>query len=281
MPNKVLPIRTFSPTATDTYSFCPRAWGFYRDRLKPRCIGYPEIAAIVGTAVAAGLEAFYKSRQISQPINAGVIVTAAQAVAAERRTEALAGGLRYVSANEQDKWDAIDENVALCLRVHEKADPFKDYDVAAVEVSDVHKGRADLVLKDDHGLLVVDFKCKLTLRSEWIKKEQAKWRRSWQLHHYTITRHAPRFAVALIAPHTRAGVVYEITPLNPAYATLWISDASKLWAEMDYYKDLPFEHLRGNTSHANEYGECAYWNEACSHGMDPAMLANNLIKVGT
>lgn len=275
----MLPIKTFSPTQTDVFSFCPRAWGFYRNRLKPRCIGYPEIAAIVGTATAAGLEVFYKARLGRQTLDHSVIETVALHTASEGRTEALANGLRYVAASEQDKWDSIDSNIQLCLKVHAKADPFKDYEVVAVEQKDDHHGRKDLLLRDDAGLLVVDFKCKLTLRSEWLKKEFATWRRSWQLHHYAITAGAPRFAVALIAPHTRAGVAYEITAINPHYANLWIKDALQLWSEMDYYHDVPLEQLRGNTAHANQYGECVYWAEACSHGMDSAMVAANLIQL--
>ena len=58
-----LGIQSFSPTQTNEYAFCPRAWGFYRAGLKPKCISYPEIAAITGTTVALGLQEFYEARK--------------------------------------------------------------------------------------------------------------------------------------------------------------------------------------------------------------------------
>ena len=270
-----LPIKSFSPTQTDAFSFCPRYWGFYRQKLKPKAIGYPEIAAITGSAVAAGLEVRYRTG-----FQTGAVIPRALTVAAEQRLQALANGQRYVSAADQDKWEAIDSNVILLLETHNKRDPFKDYTVVEVEQTGDDHDRPDLIVRDDMGPLVVDFKCKLTLKAEWIPKEQAKWRRAWQLHHYAIRRGIARFAVCLIAPHTRQGCHYEIVQVDERYAKLWQQDAAQLWAEMDFAVGLPLDQLRGNTSHANEYGECAYWSEACSHGMDPVMLANNLVKVG-
>ena len=270
-----LPVKSFSPTQTDAFSFCPRYWGFYRQKLKPKAILYPEMAAITGSATAKGLEVFYKER----PASLEATVTAAHIALQRGSLEALAEG-RYIAASEQDKWAAMADNVALLLKTHAKCDPFKDYTVVEVEQTGDDHDRPDLIVRDDIGLLVVDFKCKLTLKAEWVPKEQAKWRRAWQLHHYAIRRGIARFAVCLITPHTRRGCHYEIVQVDERYAKLWQQDAAQLWAEMDFAVGLPLDQLRGNTSHANEYGECAYWSEACSHGMDPAMLANNLIKVG-
>lgn len=271
-----LGIQSFSPTQTDAFSFCPRFWGFYRAGLKPKAIGYPEMAAMTGTAVAAGLEVFYLGVFYKEQLD----VQASAWVTLERlRQAALANGQRYVSASEQDKWDAMEANVALLLKTHAKADPFKDYTVVEVEQTGDDHDRPDLIVRDDIGLLVVDFKCKLTLKAEWVKKEHAKWRRSWQLHHYAIRRGISRFAVCLIAPHTRQGCHVEITQVDESYAKLWQQDAAQLWAEMDFAKGLPLDLLRGNTSHSNEYGECAYWSEACSYGLDPVMLKNNLVQV--
>ena len=276
-----LPIKSFSPTQTDVFSFCPRAWGFYRQKLKPKAIGYPEIAAMTGSAVAKGLEVFYSGRRLSKDTlsyQPAVSMTSNEAIV-QSRLAALANGQRYVSAADQDKWDAMESNAETLLKTHAKCDPFKDYAVVEVEQTGDDHDRPDLIVRDDIGLLVVDFKCKLTLKAEWIPKEQAKWRRAWQLHHYAIRRGISRFAVCLIAPHTRQGCHYEITQVNEGYAKLWQHDAAQLWAEMDFSMGLPLGQLRGNTSHANEYGECQYWSEACSHGMDPVMLANNLVKV--
>ena len=275
-----LPIKSFSPTQTDAFSFCPRAWGFYKARLKPKAIGYPEIAAMTGTAAARGLECFYRGRmETNELADAAITYATVMGCLEDQRTAALANGQRYVAASEQDKWDAMADNVALLLKTHAKRDPFKDYTVVEVEQTGDDHDRPDLIVRDDIGLLVVDFKCKLTLKAEWVPKEQAKWRRAWQLHHYAIRRGISRFAVCLIAPHTRQGCHYEIVQVNEGYAKLWQQDAAQLWAEMDFAVGLPPDQLRGNTSHANEYGECAYWGEACSHGMDPVMLANNLVKV--
>ena len=256
-------------------------WGFYRQKLKPKAIGYPEIAAMTGSAAAVGLELFYTGRRINKDTLAEqpACSVGARTYLTHARDAALANGQRYVAASEQDKWDAMADNVALLLKTHAKCDPFKDYTVVAVEQTGDDHDRPDLIVRDDIGLLVVDFKCKLTLKAEWIPKEQAKWRRAWQLHHYAIRRGISRFAVCLIAPHTRQGCHYEIVQVDERYAKLWQQDAAQLWAEMDFSMGLPIDQLRGNTSHASEYGECQYWAEACSHGMDPAMLANNLVKV--
>lgn len=271
------PQPAFSPTQTDAYAFCPRYWGFYRAGLKPRAIEYPEIAAIVGTAVAHGLECFYRIRRDGDPIDAVAIEQAAVGRATRLCEAALAHGQRYVGSHHQSEWDCIPDNITLCLRTHAKADPFKRYRVMDVESEDSHGGRSDLILTDDGGTLVVDFKCKLKLRAEWVAKEMSKWRRSWQLHHYTITRGAGRFAVALIAPHTRNGVHVEVTNVQQGYAGLWYQDATALWREMAQLERVSVAQLRGNTSHSNEYGECVYWSEACSHGLDPAMM--NLVQV--
>jgi hypothetical protein len=237
------------------------------------------MAAMTGTAVAAGLELYYRQRQRGFTVMDDPILTHALAIAASNRLNSLANNQRYVSASDQDKWDAMGSNVELLLKTHAKCDPFKDYTVVEVEQTGDDHDRPDLIARDDLGLLVVDFKCKLTLKSEWIKKEHAKWRRSWQLYHYAIRRGISRFAVCLIAPHTRQGCHVEMTQVDEGYAKLWQHDAAQLWAEMDAAQDLPLETLRGNTSHSNEYGECAFWPEACSHGLDKALLASNLVQV--
>lgn len=275
------PVQTFSPSQTDAYSFCPRYWWFYRNRFRVRYIAYPEIAAIIGTATAAGLEAFYKARQAGQTLDPIVVDTVAHGVAHAECKASLAGGLRYVTTKDQGEWEAIESNVSLLLKTHLKADPFKDYEVLAVEdTSDFHD-RSDLILRDEHGLLIVDFKTRLKLTTEWdrLKKEQQKWARSWQLHHYAITRGATRFAAALITPRIRPGVVYEIVQVNHDYAKMWLKDAVQLWGEMAEHKDCSLYDLRGNTSHANEYGECLYWGEACSHGLDTDLMQANLVQI--
>ena len=270
-----LGIQSFSPTQTDAYAFCPRYWGFYRAGLKPKRISYPEMAAITGTAVALGLQEFYEARKTGLYGPPNIV----QDMLNVYRNNALANGQRYVSTADQDEWDAMDSNVELLLKTHAKADPFQGYEVVAVEQTGEDHDRPDLIVRDDMGPLVVDFKCKLTLKAEWVKKEMAKWRRAWQLHHYAIRRGITRFAVCLIAPHTRQGCHVEITQVDEGYTKLWQHDAAILWAEMDFLKGLSVEQLRGNTSHSNEYGECAYWPEACSHGLDPALLASNLVQV--
>ena len=232
--------------------------------------------------MAKGLETLYLGRleTIALPSELSPIVSkAALDTASAQRLAALAYGQRYVSASVQDKWDAIDSNVELLLKTHAKCDPFKEYQVVEVEQTGDDHDRPDLIVEDEQGKLVVDFKCKLTLKSEWIPKEHAKWRRAWQLHHYAIRRGIKRFAVCLIAPHTRQGCHVEITQVDEGYAQLWLHDASILWAEMDFLKGLSVEQLRGNTSHENIYGECQYWSEACSHGLDPALLTSNLVQV--
>jgi len=272
-------VRTYSPSSTDAFSFCPRYYGFYRARLKPRAIEYPEIAAIVGTAAAAGLEVFYKARQLNQPIDPVVCTTVALNVAQAEMTAALANGARYVTIKERERWDGIPQSVESVLATHRRVDPFRAYTVEGVEETSEFHDRTDLILRDGHGLLVVDFKSKLTLIAEWVKKEQTKWARSWQLHHYAITRGADRFATALICPRTRQGVYYEVVQVDPRYKQLWLRDAVRLWSEMDSVQDTPLEGLRGNTSHSNEYGECVYWGEACSFGLDPAQMTANLVQV--
>src|SRR3990167_3257042 len=127
-----LGIQSFSPTQTDAYAFRPRYWGFSRAGLKPKCIGYPEMAAITGTAVAKGLEAYYNfAKQRRSFINGEheVVLRAAMNTALEQRLAALANGQRYVSAADQDKCDAMDSNVELLLKTPAKTDPFKGYDV--------------------------------------------------------------------------------------------------------------------------------------------------------
>jgi hypothetical protein len=273
-------VRTFSPSQTQAFSECPRLWGFHKARLKPRVIGYAEIAAIIGTSVAAGLEVYYKARMIGQHIDSIVYTTVAQNVAQLEMTAALAEGARYVSIKDRDAWDNVLATVEGTLALHAKVDPFKAYIVESVEETGDFHDRTDLILREQNGQrLVVDFKVKLTLKAEWIKKEQAKWARSWQQHHYAITRGTDRFAVALLCPKTRQGVYYEIVQVEPGYKKLWLRDAVQIWGEMERVSNFPLEQLRGNTSHANEYGECLFWTDACSNGLDSAQMTANLVQV--
>jgi len=271
--------RSFSPSQTQDYSFCPRYWGLRKANYKPRGIEYPEIAAMVGTSVAAGLEVFYKARRINQPVEPSVCTTVALDVAKVEMTAALANGARYVTIKERDRWERIPESVESVLTTHRRVDPFRGYTVESVEESGAFHDRTDLILRDERGILVVDFKTKLNLVAEWVKKEQSVWARSWQLHHYAITRGADRFAAALICPRTRQGVYYEIIQVDPRYKQLWLRDAVRLWAEMEVHEHSSLEQLRGNTSHSNEYGECTYWSEACSVGLDSAHMTANLVQI--
>lgn len=278
----VLPA-AFSPTASETASFCMRKWGFYKAGYKPRVIQYPQICAFVGTGFAAG--AAYINRGVqrgeSPASNLATAVSIAQAEASLEAQQFIDAGAT-IAPKDEKTWDAMPHLIELAVTLFVKKYPHEGT-IVEVEKSYPNFGyaRMDILYtrRADNRLVVNDYKVKVKLQPQWVNKEIERYNRSHQLYEYMAMTGAAAYEITLIilAPEPKIKVIsYEV---DREFAMLWSHDTQMQWNRMAEMKHMTLAQLPGSLVHEDKWGPCPY-SDACLRGrLDTADLALDYIKV--
>jgi len=281
----------YSPSQTNEFAFCPQARQFYVEGWQNRIAGKPEIAAWMGVAMGAGLEAYYQGRTKALWVLASAELVGATSWAQQVATFREAGGVV-----EDSDIASVPGLLAKALAKYPKIDPIPpDWEVLATEYTLEHAGKAriDLLVETSAGVAVVDFKWKKDL---YVKagetKDQARGRtlleyeNYWNMLHYMWGLRAdstwsrvkldPAYYIILgelSPPH----VTMQRFEVDPRVLEQWEHTAKLLWMEMVGYEDetLP----RGNTTHRNQYGLCKFYNACFTHFLDRERMKTQYVQI--
>lgn len=272
---------TYSPSQTTEWMECPLRRALrYLDGWEPRRITRPRLAAALGSAFAAGVAHYNANgRDASNAKAAGEV--AYRHAAAQLRAWQDAG-------REVVEWEAtaaarLAERAQKGVLRYIEVDPIpQTWRVVAVEatVGD-ERARPDLVVEAPAGggLVVVDYKTKLTLDARYRQDTREEYAHSWQLRHYCWRWETRRYAIVLVVLEPRFSVEWIPFDVTPQAAEVWQLSAQTAWADMAAEDRGERLAVARPTSCRGRYGWCEYRRACPYHGYDPEAMPTEYVRV--
>lgn len=145
--------------------------------------------------------------------------------------------------------------------------------------------RADLVARDENGALVIlDYKSKLTLKAEYRAKTIGEFANSSQQFHYawaageTYGEPVFKYFIGLAIMEPRWAFDLVPFPVSPESLAVWHQSALVIWADME--KEEAGERVPWlSPNHSDNFGQCAYYKACFVHHYDPALMAQDYVKL--
>ncbi len=274
-------LQVFSPSATVTFSKCPRKWAIEKAGWKRRLIEYPELCAVLGDGFSKAME-IYNTGLIKGEVHRPETLIAQGVTTMDERLEwELAAGRRINSKDEEFR-EKLPSLLEKAVELYIKTDPLQGWTILEAEKTFEEHGKArlDILAADQEGPAILDYKVKVKLNKEWEGGELEKHARGWQRSHYTWMTGVKRFYIILVVLAPKPYIKLEPYLATEYDAKIWPNDAARIWADMNTY--LPVKNLsevRGSASHVDEWGACPYQAACLDYALDPERMAVSYVKV--
>ena len=258
-----MPITAYGPSATCTWLRCPQASAYERDGWYPKTITKGDAAALIGSALHAGLATWHRGE--------GVAATHAAWQAALHAGETAWRTSGRTPMSEASVLPVLYRGAGERALTAYTADPFP-CTPTHVEVP-LGRARPDMLTDEP---AVVDWKIRLEAWRDprWQAGYLAAFHRSWQVHDYlwraseVLGRPVRRFyaVVLVLTPHYQRLV--ETVNVDDAALVRWHTGAERVWALMD---GPPWQ----NETRCDNWGynQPCVWNDACwLYDQDPVKM---------
>ena len=191
-------MKRFSPSSTESWLACPMKRRLRADGWRSRKLGKKELSGVLGTAFAAGMAAYHTARAAELPnpptrasglpMHADIAAHVAIQSVRQDLFKAAAGGA--IPGNEMDTalMRSLVKRAETSVRKYIAADPIPpSWTVLDVEriLPEWGNCRIDLGLDTPQGLVVLDYKHKITSDARYLAKDIDRWRLSEQRFHYS------------------------------------------------------------------------------------------------
>lgn len=261
---------------------------------RPRRIGKRELAAVLGTAFAAGAAVFHNRRMAAQP---HILASTELTEIAEDSAAAavLEASRRLLGLQEQgfvvNDWDAPIAQ-ALPLRVSKGVTRYvlsnplpAAWTIRAVEytLADYGNARLDLAIEDADGPAIADVKVKLQLDAKYRAKELSRYQDDHQQLHYAwawgqenvLPVHRYYIILVVLEPKFSAELLpYQI---HPETMQAWQQSQLVTWHDMAL-EDAGEREPYMIAKHWDEYGECEYRKMCFEHHWDEQLATHDYVQ---
>lgn len=280
---KELPV--FSPSATVTFSKCPRRWAIEKAGWKRRLIEYPELCAVLGDGFSKVMEV-YNTGLIKGEIHRPEMLIPAGVTAMDERLEWELQAGRRINSKDEEFRDKLPSLLEKAVDLYTKTDPLQGWTILEAEQTYTNHGRArlDLLAADQEGPAVLDYKVKVKLNKEWEAGELEKHAKGWQRSHYTWMTGVKRFFIILVVLAPKPYVKLEPYLATEYDEKVWPRDAAATWYRMEHTKgvlesEASLLAVPGSASHVDELGACPYQAACLDYALDPERMAVSYVKV--
>jgi hypothetical protein len=281
----------YSPSQTDTHGQCPIKRALRYAGWTARGVGKRDLAAILGTAIAAGLAEYNTTRAnqvggllrptVEMAFRPGLVGPADVARNTAIATLAvLPQQGRHIEDWDQSQANSIERRAGLAVERYIAADPIPpEWPILAVEeLLPSGQARPDLVVDDGRGPVAIDYKTKLTLKPEYEDREMARWAQSWQMLHYSWELKADHFYICLLVLEPRFRVQLIPFEVHPETMGLWGISAKQRWADMRA-EDEGRRQPAMATAHVDAYGPCEFQRACFECRFDPEKMREHYVQV--
>lgn len=274
-------MKRYSPSTTETWLTCPMKRRLRADGWRSRRLGRKELSGALGTAFAAGMAAYNTGRAAGLPTDPGLCAAIAVQSIRQEIQRAKDGGAS--TANEADAalLASLEKRAETSIRKYIAADPIPPgWVVLDVEriLPEWGNCRIDLGLDTPQGLVVLDYKHKITTDARYLAKDIDRWRLSEQRFHYSnaygdfIGRPVYAFYICLVVAEP---FKVQLIPFvnQPAELSRWREKREgTTWARMAA-EDAGEADVDMAATHHDAYGACE-WVKACFEcQLEPGLMA--------
>ena len=274
----------FSPSATETWLECPLKRHLSHAGWTPRKIGKREMGAILGGAFAQGVNAWKSTELAGQTADPEVCAEIA-AGSAQAHCADLERAGAIIQEWDRAQYQAITRRASEGVRRIIAQDPIPPtWNLLDVErvIPEWGGCRIDLGLESPLGVIVWDWKCKLSLDAKWLPKEVEKYRLSEQRWHYScaygdfLQRPVSAFYIGLVILEPfRVHVLPYVN--DPVDLVMWQQAREQTWADMA--TEARGERQVGIAAkHHNEYGPCEFQRACWEYHLDADLMAKDFIQ---
>jgi hypothetical protein len=253
-----------------------------------------DLAAIVGQSFAAGVGTYNNLRK-EHEAGGGVVTTLDKQRAAEA-CSGIALGVMHQHLREVERLglviaateDGYLNDMPTMIRKAVQSYCLNDPLPASWRIVDVEREfpehgpcRPDLMVRDDFGLAVVDYKSKVYLAPQYRSKTEMEYLNHDQMHHYAWSGEevygepVQRYHIALSVFTPRFDAKLISQEINPETLKLWLTGRRKVWARMaeDDADGMPAL----AADHSDKFGQCEYYAACFRHRLDPELMKHDYI----
>lgn len=282
----------FSPSQTATWARCPmmralRAEGWVSKYAKKK-----DLAAIVGTCVAAGLGVYNNLRKEHEQQGTALDRKAASLAAMgsafsvlEQQMEELRNSGRIIDVEDlyvEQMRDRIGKGVTTYIAKEPIPPTWRIIDVER-PFPDHGNARPDLVVRDDLGLAIVDWKSKVQLKEYYRNKTIQEYANSHQMYHYAWAgqevygESIGRYYIGLIVLEPFSVELVPF-PIHQEQLLMWEQSARQIWhymAKEDRGESLPYM----SPTHQDQFGPCEYTDACFKYRLDADLMRQGYINL--
>lgn len=275
-----------SPSQTMLFDRCRWKWYLARKLgVTEVYIGKRDLAAAVGTSVGRALSVYYKQKMGGDNVPMNSLKEFALQQFEHEVQAQVDKGRDVANIPESVKYPALIPKM-LDAYFKEPCVP-PDWQVLGTESKCGPDNTAfiDIWGRNDRGVWVIDFKCKMSCKPGSIVYELQDYERSWQLGHYVWSLHRllgewpVTSGINLIVGEPKPTSKYMEFEVDLDWMRWWESTAIGIWAEMDRVEDTLAEHpdwsldqirdfLGMSTSHKDGIFKCDLYDLCMDHGGD-------------
>lgn len=264
-----------------------------REGWVPRNAKKKDLSAIVGQAFAAGVATYNTIRKAYE--EGGGDASTLNTTSAASAATGVANGIMHqqlreierlgltISAMDDSYLTQMPDMIKRAVTKYVMSDPLP----ATWRIVDVERefpehgpARPDLIVRDEFGLAVVDYKTKVTLQTQYKAKTVAEYLNHDQMHHYAWSGEevygepVQRYHIALcvFTPSFNAELISQ--EINPETLKLWLTGRRRVWARMAE-DDLGTPALAAN--HSDNFGQCEYYAACFRHRLDPELMRHDYV----
>ena len=286
--------RIYSPSQTVLWDQCALKRTLHYQKWVSRIVGKRDLAAMLGQAVGTGLADHYQGVAAGGAkcstgcladgwsTQTGMLTWAPSTLArtaAEQLLAALVPGGRRIEPWDQAQADALPMRAARAVeRYIDSGGPIPpEWRILAVEET-LPSGvaRPDLVVDDGRGPTPLDFKTRLTLKPEYLAREQTRWQTSWQLYHYAWELKADHYYICLLVLEPRFRAELYPFEIHPQTLQRWELSAKAKWAAMQA-EDENRARPAMAAQHTDAFGDCEYLKACFRYRLDPEKMAQDYV----
>jgi hypothetical protein len=288
-------MKVYSPSQTAKFYKCPILREFEREGWTTREVTSRDYAAAIGQAFAAGV-GIYNSllKNSAVPSDVASLHATVLDVATSVLKARIQGweklGLTFATGSEQNGLNTIYPRLEKAIKGYlAKPQLPKGWQIVSVEEDlgeEAGHARPDLIIRDEMGLSVLDYKYRTRLPSEYRVKTLQEFAHTTQMMHYAYfvgqryNEPITRYYIGLAVGEPR--FLFDLVPYPVHEETLkvWYQTTSPIWKlmeETDNGERLPSM----AAEHSDRFGRCPMYKACFEHHFDPYLMARDYLHVPT
>lgn len=285
-------MKVYSPSQTAKFCKCPILREFEREGWIQKEVSSRDYAAALGSAFAAGVGVYNslaKNRALTEPvITLRTCLDVATSVLKQRVHDWEKLGLTFSTGSEQNGLNDIYPRLEKAIKGYlAKPQLPKGWEIVSVEEDlgeEAGHARPDLIIRDEMGLAVLDYKYRTRLPAEYRVKTLQEFAHTTQMMHYAhfVGQHyqepISRFYIGLAVGEPR--FLFDLVPYPVHEETLkvWYQTTQPVWKLMEE-TDAGERPPSMAAEHSDRFGRCPMYKACFESHFDPYLMARDYLHV--